>query len=64
MDIIAISGSALQLKTAQTQQSLAVSIIKQAADQQNQIANLLAQNARNNQRLVPQNSDSTFSIYV
>jgi len=46
MDISSIAGSALLMKTSQTQQAVSMSIMKQAADQQNQMANLLAQNAR------------------
>jgi hypothetical protein len=34
------------MKTGQTQQSLSVSIMKQAADQQKMMANLLEQSAR------------------
>ena len=63
MDTISISGTALLSKVAQTQQAMAISITKQAAEQQNQMANLLAQNAR----LAPQPTrptDSGFSIYV
>jgi len=63
MDINAIAGTALLMKTAQTQQTMSTSMIKQAADQQNQLANLLAQNVRTNQQ--PQSvSDYIFSTYA
>jgi hypothetical protein len=46
MDTSSIAGAALLMKTGQTQQSLSVSIMKQAADQQKMMANLLEQSAR------------------
>lgn len=46
MDISSIASSALAMKTAQTRQTVAISIMKQAAEQQNQMAELLAQSAR------------------
>ena len=46
MDTSSIAGSSLLLKTAQTQQAMSISLMKQAADQQNQMANTLAQNAQ------------------
>lgn len=46
MDTVSIAGAALLLKTAQTQQAMSISLVKNAADQQNQLADLLARNAR------------------
>lgn len=46
MDITLISGSALMMKAGQTQQALSTTMMKQAADSQNQMANILAQNAQ------------------
>lgn len=46
MDISSISGTALIMKAGQSQQALSTSMMKQAADSQNQMANLLAQNAQ------------------
>lgn len=46
MDTSSISGSALLMRAEQTQQALSTKMMKQAADQQNKMANLLAQNAQ------------------
>ena len=46
MDISSISGTALLMRSDQTQQALSISMMKQAANQQNQIANMLAQNVQ------------------
>jgi len=63
MDTSSIAGSALLMKTAQTQQTMSISLMKRSADQQNQMASLLAQNAKQPQA-VPQNSGYTFSTYA
>jgi hypothetical protein len=47
MDTSSITGSSLLLRTQQTQQALSTSMMKQAANQQNMMANLLAQNVQN-----------------
>jgi hypothetical protein len=63
MDISTIAGSALLMKTSQTQQAMETTMIKQAAEQQNLIAKLLEQNAKN----IPQpsrNPNSSFSTYA
>ena len=62
MDIATIAGAAQLMRTAQTQQSVSISIMKQAADQQNQMANLLAQNAV--QMRQQKNNDFTFSTFA
>jgi len=46
MDVSTIAGTSLMMKAEQTQQILSVSMMKQAANQQNQIANMLAQIAQ------------------
>jgi hypothetical protein len=46
MDVTSISNSALLYRSEQTQQALSTSMMKQAAEQQNKVANLLAQNVR------------------
>jgi len=62
MDVSSIAGSVLLMKTSQTQQSVSMSIMKQAADQQNQLANMLAQNAQ--QAPQPARGTSSFSTYA
>lgn len=46
MDISSVAGSSQLLQTSQTQQAMSMSMMKKAADAQNQIANMLAQNAK------------------
>lgn len=61
MDTSSIAGSSLLLRTGQTQQALSTAMMKQAAEQQNQMANMLAQNAQQ----APQpasKSDSNFNF--
>ena len=43
MDTISITGAALMMKAAQTQLAMTTSLMKMAAEQQNQVANVLAQ---------------------
>ncbi|MDD5287066.1 MAG: hypothetical protein PHD54_14530 [Desulfuromonadaceae bacterium] len=43
MDISSISGTSLMMRAEQTQQTVSTAVIRQVADQQNQIANMLAQ---------------------
>jgi len=51
MDTVSIAGSSLLSRHEQTQQTLSMTIMKQAATQQNQIADMLAQSARQAQGL-------------
>ncbi|NVN90244.1 MAG: hypothetical protein HXX11_06530 [Desulfuromonadales bacterium] len=63
MDVSTITGTALLMKTSQTQQAMETAMIKQAATQQNMIASLLEQNAG----MTPQainTTDHTFSTIV
>lgn len=55
MDISTIAGTALLMKTSQTQQAMETMMIKQEAAQQNMIANLLEQNAQ----MAPQSTRTT-----
>jgi len=65
MDTSSISGSVLFMRGEQTQQALSTAMMKQAADQQNKIANVLAQNARQTPQPVAKSGDSfSFSIYA
>jgi hypothetical protein len=64
MDTSTIAGSALLMKTAQTQQAMSISIMKQAADQQKQMANLLAQNVTQMPQPESQRNGFTFSTYA
>jgi hypothetical protein len=65
MDVTSISGAALMMRSDQTQQVLSVSMMKQAADQQNQIANMLAQNAQqSSQPTFNSRSSFSFSIFA
>lgn len=64
METAAIAGSALLMKAAQTKESISISIIKQAATQQNQIVNLLAQSTALSAQPAPTKSNSTFSTYA
>jgi hypothetical protein len=52
------------MQTAQSQQAMSISILKLAADQQNQMATLLAQNTKQMPQPVPQSSDFAFSTYA
>jgi hypothetical protein len=61
MDTISIAGSSLLLRVGQAQQALSTTMMKQAADQQNKMAELLAMNAKQ----APQpTADSGFSFSI
>ena len=65
MDSSSISGSSLLMRTAQTQQALSTAMMKQAANQQNMIANLLAQNAQQTPQISATSENSfSFSTYA
>jgi len=68
MDTSSITGSSLLLRSGQTQQALSTTMMKQAANQQNRMADLLAQNVQNT-RQAPQptaagGNVSSFSTYA
>lgn len=46
MDASTIAGSSLLVRSEQTRQLLSTTMLKQAATQQDQVANMLAQNVR------------------
>ncbi|MEI6212841.1 MAG: hypothetical protein WCP10_01950 [Desulfuromonadales bacterium] len=46
METASVAGTSMFMSSGQTLQSLTTSMMKQAAEQQNQIVNMLAQNAR------------------
>ena len=61
MDTSSIAGSLSVARSGQTQQALSTTMMKQAADQQNKMANVLAQNVQQ----APQpaaKSDNSFSF--
>ncbi len=63
MEVSSLTGMALAMKSAQTQQGMAVSLLKMAAVQQDQLAAMVAQNAQT----APQNTqtgDYAFSTYA
>ncbi|OGU13133.1 MAG: hypothetical protein A2076_07615 [Geobacteraceae bacterium GWC2_53_11] len=65
MDTSSIAGSSLLMRTEQTQQALSTTMMKQAAGQQNKMANLLAQNAQQAPQPAAQgNSNFSFSTYA
>lgn len=60
METTAIAGTAMMMTQAKTQEGISMAALKQAADSQNQIANMLAQQA---QQLQPDPSYG-FSAYA
>lgn len=64
MDVTSISNSALLYRSEQTQQSLSTSMMKQAADQQNKVANLLAQNVQQSAKPASNGGGFSFSTYA
>ena len=65
MDTSSISGSALLSRSGQTQQALSISMMKQAANQQNIVANMLAQNVRQAPKPTAQSGGNfNFSTYA
>jgi hypothetical protein len=65
MDTTSISGSLQLMRAEQTRQTLSTTMLKQAADQQNKMADLLAQNAKQEPLPAAQsNNNYTFSTYA
>lgn len=65
MDISSVAGSSLLYRAEQTQQALSTAMMKQAAESQNQVANLLAQNAKQAPQPVSKGgSGFSFSTYA
>lgn len=65
MDTISMTGSLQLMRGEQTQQALSTTMMKQAADQQNKIANLLAQNVQQAPQPAAQSGNGfNFSTYA
>lgn len=65
MDTVSITGTSLLMRSTQTQQALSTKMMKQEADQQNQIANMLAQNVKGSPQPPPKSDNSfNFSTYA
>ena len=65
MDTSSISSSSLLMAAGQTRQALSTTMMKQAADQQKEMADLLAQNSKQApQPAAPRDSSFSFSTYV
>ena len=63
MDISSVAGAASLMQSSQTQQTLSASMIKKNAQAQTQVADMLAQNAKQASQ-APQSSNSSFSTYA
>lgn len=65
MDISSVAGSSLLYRAEQTQQAVSTTMMKQAAEQQNQVANMLAQNAQQAPQPTSKSGNSfSFSTYA
>ncbi|MDU0460513.1 MAG: hypothetical protein RW306_17430 [Geobacteraceae bacterium] len=65
MDISSVAGSSLLYRAEQTQQAVSTTMMKQAAEQQNQVANMLAQNAQQAPQPASKSGNSfSFSTYA
>ncbi|MSN24491.1 MAG: hypothetical protein GJV46_01345 [Geobacter sp.] len=65
MDISSVAGSSLLYRSEQTQQAISTTMMKQAADNQNQVANMLAQNAQQAPQPTSKSSGGfSFSTYA
>jgi len=65
MDTSSISGSSLLMAAGQTRQALSTTMMKQASDQQNEMADLLAQNIKQApQPATASDSNFNFSTYA
>ena len=63
MDMSSIAGAALLMKASQTQEAMTVALMKQAAEQQTQVASMLAQLVGTAAQPVP-DSSYAFSTYA
>ena len=63
MDIGPISAAAVMMQAGQAQQGMATTLVKMAAEQQSQVADMLAQSADNASRIVAA-SGHGFSTYA
>lgn len=63
MDVSSIAGAAVLMQSSQTQQALSSSMIKQSADAQNQIAQMIQQNSQQAPQAV-KSADYGFSTFA
>lgn len=63
MDVGTMAGSALMMKSGQTQQAMAISLMKMAANQQNLLVAMLDQGAQKGAQIAAQ-SEYGFSVYA
>jgi len=63
MDVSSIAGASALMQAGQTQSAMSTTMMKMAADQQKQMANMLAQNAKQAPQPVAQ-SGYKFSTYA
>lgn len=62
MSISSIAGASQLMKTAETQQAMSTTMVKKAAEAQEQIANMLAQNSKQAAQQPAKNPDYGFSV--
>jgi hypothetical protein len=62
MDIGSIAGTAVMMQAAQTRDSISTSLLKMAGDQQQKMADLLAQNVQTGSQAAAGQDNITFSI--
>jgi len=63
MDVATIAGSAMRMRYEQVQNNISMTVMKQAADQVEQVADMLRQNAKEVQTMT-KNNGSGFSVYA
>lgn len=63
MDVSSIAGASQLMQSSQTQQALSTAMIKQAAENQNKMADMLAQNAKQTPQPM-KNQDYGFSTFA
>ena len=63
MDVTSLTGNVMQMRHAEVQGNISMEIMKQKADQMEQMTDMLLQNAREVQ-VITQNNGSGFSVYA
>jgi hypothetical protein len=63
MNVTAIAGGAMAMRQEQIQNNISMAVMKQTADQMEQVANMLLQNTKEVQAMT-NNSSSGFSVYA
>ena len=61
MNVSDIAGASQMMKSAETQQAMSTAMIKKASDAQNQLADMIAQNAKQAPQQPAKNPDYGFS---